>query len=165
MHNPPIVGVLGLQGDFAAHGQVLRRRGVEVRVVRQPKQLTGLNGLVIPGGESTTLIKLMDVFEFWDPLREFVRSGAAVFGTCAGLIILASEVLNPRQRSLSVIDVAVERNGYGRQRESFEGEGVFSAEGTRIPMVFIRAPRIVRTGANVLALGECEGDTVIARQD
>ena len=163
----PAVGVLALQGDFEAHARVLRGLGARCPAVRKAGQLDGLDALVIPGGESTTLIKLMDAFDFWEPLGAFIASGRPVFGTCAGAILLASEVLNPRQRCLGAMDITVERNSYGRQRDSFEGSGTFrtGAGGeNEIEMVFIRAPRITRLGAGVEALGECRGDTVVARQ-
>ena len=163
----PAVGVLALQGDFDAHARTLRGLGARCPAVRQADQLDGLDALVIPGGESTTLIKLMDAFGFWEPLGAFAASGRPVFGTCAGAILLASEVLNPRQRCLGAMDITVERNSYGRQRDSFEGAGPFRPRPggeVEIEMVFIRAPRITRLGAGVEALGECLGDTVVARQ-
>ena len=159
--------MLALQGDFEAHARVLRGLGARSPAVRQAGQLEALDALVIPGGESTTLIKLMDAFDFWGPLDAFIASGRPVFGTCAGAILLASEVLNPRQRSLGAMDISVERNSYGRQRDSFEGAGRFRAGAggeTEIEMVFIRAPRITRLGAGVEPLAECLGDTVVARQ-
>lgn len=160
------VGVLGLQGDFAAHTRVVQDLGGTARIVKKPEQLDGLDGLIIPGGESTTLIKLMDLYGFWDPLGEFVTAGKAVLGTCAGAIILANEVLNPPQKSLGAIDITVERNSYGRQRESFEAVGTFSANGEEkdLPMVFIRAPRIHHLGAGVQSLALCGDDCVMARQ-
>ena len=118
-----VTGVLGLQGDFQAHERSLDEIGVTAAIVKKTEQLDDVDGLIIPGGESTTLIKLMDTFEFWDPIRSFVESGRPVFGTCAGLIVLATEVVNPSQKSLAVLDVTVERNSYGRQRESFEATG------------------------------------------
>lgn len=167
----PVIGALALQGDFDAHARALGRLGVDSRPVRKVEQLAGLAGLVIPGGESTTLIKLMDAYGFWEPLRGFIDAGHPVFGTCAGAILLAAEVLNPPQPSLGAIDVTVERNSYGRQKESFEGTGTFTGDGTgtgagrEIEMVFIRAPRLVRLGDAVQPLAECRGDTVMARQD
>ena len=160
------IGVLGLQGDFAAHGRALERAGAPWRVVKKPGQLIGLAGLIIPGGESTTLIRLMDFWGFWQPLQDYAATGGAVFGTCAGMILLAREVVNPSQRSLGLIDIQVERNSYGRQRDSFEGTGAFFPDGTEQPleMVFIRAPRILARGPEVEALGLCRGDCVLARQ-
>jgi len=160
------IGVLGLQGDFEAHGRALRGLGAEVRVVKKPQQLAEVAGLVVPGGESTTLIKLMDAYGFWEPLRDFATAGKALLGTCAGLILVAAEVTNPPQRSLGLIDVTVERNSYGRQKESFEGLGRFGANGQDrdLPMVFIRAPRIRRLGEGVECLATCGDDCVMARQ-
>ena len=165
------VGALALQGDFDAHLKVVSDLGAHTRAVRKPEQLDEIDALIIPGGESTTLIKLMDAYDFWEPLREFAGRGH-VFGTCAGLILVAEEVINPAQRSLGLIDATVERNSYGRQRESFESVGDFAdeqatgeAESRRIPMVFIRAPRIQRLGSDVRPLATHGQDTVMARSD
>ena len=160
-----MIGLLGLQGDYAAHGRMLEALGVESRVVKKPEQLAEIDGLIFPGGESTTLIKLMDSWDWWAPLEGF-SAAKPVFGTCAGMILLAKSVSNPPQKSLALIDIGVERNGYGRQIDSFEGTGSFGVNGqTReLPMVFIRAPRISRVGAGVEALAECRGDVVMARQ-
>ena len=157
-----MIGVLGLQGDYAAHAAMLEKAGAASRTVKKPEQLEGLRGLVLPGGESTTLIKLMDLYGFWEPLRDFAVGGGALLGTCAGMILLAHKVSNPEQRSLGLLDIDVERNSYGRQIDSFEGRGAFG--GKEIPMIFIRAPRLVRLGDGVEALGTCRGDTVAARQ-
>ncbi|MFH1567884.1 MAG: pyridoxal 5'-phosphate synthase glutaminase subunit PdxT [Gemmatimonadota bacterium] len=161
-----VIGVLGLQGDFEAHARALRGLGAGVRVVKKPEQLEDVQGLIMPGGESTTLIKLMDAYGFWDPLRDFAAAGHTLFGTCAGLILLAAEVSNPPQRSLGLIDVAVERNGYGRQRESFEAVGRFAAGGRErdLAMVFIRAPRLRRLGPGVEPLATLGDECVMARQ-
>lgn len=163
----PTIGTLALQGDFAAHAATLQRLGASTTLVRKPEQLQSLDGLVIPGGESTTLIKLLDAFDFWDPLRDWIAAGNPVFGTCAGAILLADKVLSPTQKSLGQIDIDVERNSYGRQLDSFEGSGTFvpaPGQEREIDMVFIRAPRIVRLGDSVVALATCRQDTVIARQ-
>jgi 5'-phosphate synthase pdxT subunit len=161
-----MIGIRGLQGDYAAHGEVLLRLGVESRVVKKPEQLEGLGGLIMPGGESTTLIKLMDSSGMWQAISDFAASGKAIFGTCAGMILLAKEVKNPDQRSLGLVDISVERNGYGRQIDSAEVEGVFCGdeEERALYMIFIRAPRIVRLGDGVRALAECRGDVVMAQQ-
>ena len=160
------VGILGLQGDYAAHRRLLEQLEAEVRIVKKPEQLDQLDSLVIPGGESTTLIKLMDAYGFWAPLRAFSLSGKHILGTCAGMILLASQVLNPPQNSLGLIDLVVERNSYGRQRQSFEATGFFSPNGRvkKLHMVFIRAPRIRRLGAEVECLATCRDDCVMARQ-
>lgn len=163
----PVIGALALQGDFAAHSAALQRLGAVVRPVRKVAELEGLDGLIIPGGESTTLIKLMDVFDFWDPLKSWIEAGHPTFGTCAGAILLAADVQSPAQKSLGLIDITVERNSYGRQIDSFEGHGTFCPESgatVEMDMVFIRAPRITRVGADVESLADCRGDTVVARQ-
>ena len=161
------LGVLGLQGDYSAHGAMLERLGAAWRVIKKPSQLDGIDGLVMPGGESTTLIKLMDSSGLWEAIASYADSGRSIFGTCAGMILVAKDVSNPAQRSLGLIDIGVERNGYGRQIDSAEAGGVFrSAEGDcSMDMVFIRAPRITRLGDGVEALAECRGDVVMARQD
>lgn len=160
------IGVLALQGDFALHRQALARCGVESAEVRRVEQLDDVDGLIVPGGESTTLLKLMDAWGFVPALRAFHAAGKPLFGTCAGLILLAREVDNPRQPSLGLIDVAVERNAYGRQRESFEAEGRATLEGTAAPltMMFIRAPRIRRLGPGVETLARHGDEPVMARQ-
>ena len=160
------IGVLALQGDFALHRQALARIEVESGEVRKPLDLDAVDGLIIPGGESTTLLKLMDAGEFVPALEKFRADGQPIFGTCAGLIVLAREVLNPNQCSLGFIDVSVERNAYGRQKESFETEGEAILDGHPSPlrMVFIRAPRIRRLGPEVTQLASHGGDCVMARQ-
>jgi 5'-phosphate synthase pdxT subunit len=167
------IGVLALQGDFAMHARALARCGgegggvkVEVVEVRKPEQLEDLDGLIMPGGESTTLLKLIDAWGFVPALEKFHAGGRPIFGTCAGLILLAREVTSPAQFSLGLIDVGVERNAYGRQRESFEAQGSAELGGRRVPveMVFIRAPRIRRVGAGVQTLAEHGGEPVLARQ-
>jgi len=134
--------------------------------VRKPEQLEGLDGLVMPGGESTTLLKLMDAWGFVPALEKFHAGGKPIFGTCAGLILLAREVTSPAQFSLGLIDVGVERNAYGRQRESFEAAGTVQLDGApaAVEMVFIRAPRIRRVGEGVQTLARHSGEAVMARQ-
>lgn len=160
------IGVLALQGDFALHAKALARCGAEAVEVRKPAELADCDGLIIPGGESTTLLKLMDEWGFVPAIEKFHAEGKPIFGTCAGLIVLAREVENPRQFSLGLIDVTVERNAYGRQRESFEASGAASLDGSPVPleMVFIRAPRIRRVGPGVEPLAEHRGEPVLARQ-
>lgn len=166
MAGKALIGVLGLQGDYHAHGRMLEAAGARVQVVKKTDQLRRVQGLVIPGGESTALIKLMDAEDWWVPLRKFAGTGKPMLGTCAGMILLAREVLNPPQKTLGLIDATVERNSYGRQRESFEGVGTFGSGRRERPlaMVFIRAPRIRRLGPRVKALAFCQGDCVLARQ-
>ena len=160
------IGVLALQGDFALHGKALDRVGVESAEVRTPEELDAVDGLIVPGGESTTLLKLMDAGRFVPALEKFHADGRPIFGTCAGLIVLAREVLNPKQFSLGLIDVTVERNAYGRQKESFEAEGETTLEGQprSLNMVFIRAPRIRRLGPRVVSLASHRGECVMARE-
>jgi pyridoxal 5'-phosphate synthase pdxT subunit len=160
------IGVLALQGDFSLHARALARCGAEPVEVRKPEQLAELDGLIIPGGESTTLLKLMDAWGFVPALEAFHRGGKPIFGTCAGLILLARGVESPRQFSLGLIDVDVERNAYGRQRESFEALGTATLRGREaaLEMVFIRAPRIRRTGPGVETLARHAGEPVMARE-
>jgi 5'-phosphate synthase pdxT subunit len=160
------IGVLALQGDFARHAAALARQSVEAVEIRKPEQLEGIDGLIIPGGESTTLLKLMDTWGFVPALEKFHAGGKPIFGTCAGLILTAREVTNPAQFSLGFIDVGVERNAYGRQRESFATPGTATLDGKTIPleMVFIRAPRIRRVGESVQTLASHGGEAVMARQ-
>jgi len=160
------IGVLALQGDFALHTAALTRVGAEAVEVRKPGQLDAVGGLVIPGGESTTLLHLMEEWGFVPAIEKFHAAGRPLYGTCAGCIVLAREVERPRQFSLGLIDITVERNAYGRQRESFEAPGVAVLDGepTAMDLVFIRAPRITRVGSGVEALARHGGDAVLARQ-
>jgi len=155
-------GVLALQGDFAAHAATLARLGLAAREVRRPAQLAGLDGIVIPGGESTTLLNLMGDEPWFEALRAFHASGGAILGTCAGVILLAREV-RPRQPSLGLLDVVVERNAYGRQVDSFETQLELAGVGP-LAGFFIRAPRILGTGPELEVLARHEGDPVVVRQ-
>jgi 5'-phosphate synthase pdxT subunit len=164
------IGVLSLQGDFAAHGRMLERLGAEPVYVREPSQLTGLSGLILPGGESTTMLKLLEEEKLFDPLVDFAAR-RPLFGTCAGTILMAREVSHPQQRSMNLLDVAVERNAYGRQLDSsiraIEPSDEFAQRtgpGT-IEGVFIRAPIIRRVGPSVRVLGRQGGDPVLIQQD
>jgi len=160
------IGVLALQGDFDLHRKALALIGHESVEVRLPRQLERVGGLIMPGGESTTLLKLLDEWEFVPALEKFHAAGTPIFGTCAGLILLAREVESPTQPSLGLIDITAERNAYGRQKESFETEGEADlGQGPRpLNMVFIRAPRIRRLGPAVTPLVIHEGQCVMARQ-
>ncbi len=160
------IGVLALQGDFDLHRKALDRLGIESVEVRLPRQLDQVGGLIMPGGESTTLLKLLDEWEFVPTLEKFHAAGKPIMGTCAGLILLARDVEGPKQPSLGFIDITAVRNAYGRQKESFETEGETDlGEGPRpIKMVFIRAPRISRVGSAVTPLVRHKGETVMARQ-
>lgn len=165
MKSTSTVGVLALQGDFAAHGRMLVRIGSPWVEVRKPSQLADIAGLIIPGGESTTLLKLMRTCNMEPALREFNAAGKPIFGTCAGVILLAKEVTNPNQTCLGLLDVTVERNSYGRQVDSFESQGEYSANGHStmrpLEMVFIRAPRITRVGSAVRVLARHENEPVL----
>lgn len=156
------IGVLALQGDFREHAAMLRSLGADVRDVRLPDQLNGLDGLVIPGGESTTIAKLMRLYALDEEIVEF---RGALFGTCAGMIVLARAATDgtPDQPQLGLIDIVVQRNGYGRQVASFESD-VSLGEGSTVPGVFIRAPRIVSIGEHVEELGHVAGEPVIVRE-
>jgi len=157
------IGVLALQGDFEAHGKALARAGADAVEVRSAADLRGIDGLVIPGGESSTMLKLLEMENMLEPLREFGRE-RPVFGTCAGAILLANEVVNPAQQSLGLMDIAVERNAYGRQLDSriarLKPEGL---EGD-LEAVFIRAPIIRRVGDKVKVLARYQGDPVLVEQ-
>jgi 5'-phosphate synthase pdxT subunit len=137
------IGVLALQGDFEAHGKALRKAGAQPVEVRTAADLQRIDGLIIPGGESTTMLKLLRVESLFEPLREFGKT-KPIFGTCAGAILLASEVTHPQQESLGLMDLTVERNGYGRQVDSRVAE--IEVEGSKTEAVFIRAPIIRRVG-------------------
>jgi 5'-phosphate synthase pdxT subunit len=162
------IGVLAIQGDFAAHIATLREAGAEVCEVRKADELRQVDALVIPGGESTTLLKfiLNPDLGYVEAFQEFHQAGKPIFGTCAGLILVAKDVINPTQFSFGFIDVGVERNSYGRQKESFEavGEGYLEGGAEPLKMVFIRAPRITRLGAQVDLLATWQQEPVLARQ-
>ena len=157
------VGVLALQGDFERHRAALARAGRESREIRRPGELEGLSGLVLPGGESTTMLKLIEAEPWEDALGAFSRSGRPILATCAGAILLARGVANPEQRSLGLIDIDVVRNAYGRQVDSFIGRARL-AGGGEIEAVFIRAPRIRRVGPGVEVLATAGGEPVLVRQ-
>src|SRR6202795_2357725 len=154
------IGVLALQGDFDAHRRRLEELGAEVVLVKKPEQLDELDGLVIPGGESSTFLTLLGVAGF-EKLKQFVRV-KPTFGTCAGAILLANEVENPKQSGLGVLDVRIRRNAYGRQLESSIREGKLN--GSPIEMVFIRAPKIERVGPGVEVIATEGGDPVAVVQ-
>lgn len=158
------IGVLALQGDFAKHQEMLHRLGVEAPEIRLPAELKDLDGLVLPGGESTTFSKLMKETGIWDALRFFANSHP-IFGTCAGLIVLANELVNQRVETLRLLDVVVQRNAYGRQRESFVGPVDLALNGDKSTFsgVFIRAPKIVGVGGKVEVLGRHGDEPVLVR--
>jgi len=154
------IGVLALQGDFDAHRKRLEELGADVVLVKKPEQLDEIDGLVIPGGESSTFLKLLGEAGF-EKLKQFVRV-KPTFGTCAGAILLAQEVENPRQGGLGALDIGIRRNAYGRQVDSSIREGLF--RGTPTEMVFIRAPKIERLGPEVEVLATEGNDPVAVRQ-
>jgi 5'-phosphate synthase pdxT subunit len=163
------VGVLALQGDFDAHAKSITAAGGEAVEVRTAEQMRSVDGLVIPGGESTTMLKLLNMMNLVEPLTQFVNT-KPVFGTCAGAILLASEVLNPSQQSFSAMDLTVERNAYGRQVDSRVANISPCADFQKragkgdVEAVFIRAPIIRRTGPGVKVLAEYDGDPVLVEQ-
>jgi 5'-phosphate synthase pdxT subunit len=157
------VGVLALQGDFEAHTRALKSVGARVVLVRTPESLIGLDGLVMPGGESTTMLRFLERDGFLSALGEFLLT-TPCFATCAGCILLAREVLQPAQRSLGLLDVAVERNAYGRQLDSTILTLETELEGGPLEMVFIRAPRIIRVGPEVRVLARRGTFPTLVRQ-
>jgi 5'-phosphate synthase pdxT subunit len=159
----PVIGVLALQGAYAKHEAALVAAGAEARLVKRPGELEGLDGLVIPGGESTTFLKHLERDGFFEALKGFVRE-TPTFGTCAGAILLATGVKNPEQESLRAMDITVERNAYGRQIDSAILTAPSSLPGGDLEMVFIRAPRIADVGPDVEVLAQREGAPVLVRQ-
>ena len=160
MEGPSTVGVLALQGDFDAHRKRLEELGAKVVLVKKPEQLDLIDGLVIPGGESGTFLRLLGDAGF-NKLRDFVRL-KPTFGTCAGAILLAKEVENPKQLGLGALDIGIRRNAYGRQIDSSIREGIFG--NAPVEMVFIRAPKIERIGPGVEVLATESQDPVVVRQ-
>ena len=158
------VGVLALQGDFAAHAAAFAELGVGAVEVRRTAQLAALDGLVLPGGESTTLLNLMADEPWFESLGAMHDRGAALFGTCAGAILLARQVLEPTQPSLGLIDAVIRRNAFGRQVDSFETRLKLVGSEEPLEAVFIRAPRFARVGARVEVLARLRGEPVLVRQ-
>jgi len=159
------IGVLALQGDYVEHQRMLERLGRSSRQIRKASELEGLRALILPGGESTTMVKFMEEEDLMQPLRDFYRSGGALYGTCAGTILMARAISAPSQASLGLMDIDVERNGYGRQIDSHESPGACRELGEEpLPMVFIRAPIISRTGPEVRVLVEHRDQPVLVRQ-
>ncbi|MEM8925113.1 MAG: pyridoxal 5'-phosphate synthase glutaminase subunit PdxT [Actinomycetota bacterium] len=163
----PCVGVLALQGAFARHVEMLDGIGAETVEVRQPAHLDGLDALVVPGGESTTMAKLLDTFELFEPMAKLLDDGLPVFGTCAGMILMATHVADgrPDQRSFATVDLDVRRNGYGRQIDSFEADlAIEGLHGPPVRAVFIRAPVVERAGPEVQVLATVDDVPVLCRQ-
>lgn len=165
----PTIGLLALQGDFGAHQQILETLGASTRRVRARLDLDDLDGLIIPGGESTVMSRLCERYGLFEPLKSRIEAGLPVFGTCAGLIFLAREIegasANFAQKTLGVLDVSVARNAYGTQRDSFESEVEIPLLEAPVKGVFIRAPQIVRVGAGVEILARHRQVPVVVRQN
>jgi len=166
-HAHPRIGVLAIQGDYAAHAEALAESGAEPSLVRKPEDLRldgqSLDGLILPGGESTTMLRFLEKHGFFEALEEFCAN-RPVFGTCAGAILLAREIRNPAQLSLGVLDAVVERNAYGRQIDSTILTAETALPGGPLEMVFIRAPRIVETGPGVKVLALRDGFPALVQQ-
>lgn len=159
----PRIGVLAIQGDYAAHADALAEVGAIPVEVRKREELENLDGLIIPGGESTTMLKFLELRHMFDELKSFCQSHP-VFGTCAGAILLAREVRNPPQASIGVLDAIIERNAYGRQIDSSILFSETKLPGDKLEMVFIRAPRIIQTGVGVEVLAHRDGKPTLVRQ-
>jgi pyridoxal 5'-phosphate synthase pdxT subunit len=158
------IGVLGLQGAVQEHVRSIEACGAEAVVVKKPDQLAELDGLILPGGESTTMRRLIDKYGFMEPLKKFAAAGKPMFGTCAGLILLAKRIVGYDEPHLGLMDITVERNSFGRQRESFEAELSITGVADDFIGVFIRAPHIVEVGEDVEILAKYEDRIVAARQ-
>lgn len=159
----PRIGVLAIQGDYAAHAEALSETGAEPVEIRKPEELANLDGLVLPGGESTTMLKFLEKHQFFDALKDYCETHP-ILATCAGTILIAREVRHPVQRSLGILDAVVERNAYGRQIDSTILHAESSLPGGPLEMVFIRAPRIAEVGPNVEVLAERDGSAALVRQ-
>lgn len=158
------IGVLGLQGAVREHVRSVEASGAEAVIVKRVEQLEEIDGLIIPGGESTTMRRLIDKYGFMEPLHSFAEQGKPMFGTCAGLILLAKNLVDYKEPHLGLMDVSVERNSFGRQRESFEAELMIPGIAEDFVGVFIRAPHIVEAGENVEILAKHDGRIVAARE-
>jgi 5'-phosphate synthase pdxT subunit len=162
----PVVGVLALQGDFAEHIAMLRSIGVDAIEVRLPAQLALIDALIIPGGESTTITRLLDIYELREPIRRLGQAGLPIWGTCAGAIVLANEATDLDRPNLALMDIEVRRNAFGRQVDSFEEDLRIPALGERpFHAVFIRAPIIERAGAAVEVLATLPDGTIVAARE
>lgn len=158
------IGVLGLQGAVREHVRSIEECGAEAVVIKTKEQLEMIDGLILPGGESTTMRRLIDKYDFMDELKNFAASGKPMFGTCAGLILLAKRIVGYEEPHIGVLDVTVERNSFGRQRESFEKPLTISGVADDFMGVFIRAPHIVEAGENIEVLSKHDGRIVAARE-
>ncbi len=159
------IGILALQGDFKEHRQALMRLGIDSTEVRLPRDLNGTDGLILPGGESTTILKLMQMYDLYEKLKSMGKDGFPMYGTCAGTIVLSRKSNLLKVDPLGLINIGVERNAYGSQKFSFEEDIYFEKLGVNVPGIFIRAPRITDVGDGVEVLGRTKaGDPVIAQQ-
>ncbi len=157
------VGVLALQGDFLEHIQILRKLNAETKEVRLPEDLEKIDAIILPGGESTTMARLLDVFKLRGMLREKILSGMPVWGTCAGMILLAKKLMQDKPETLGLMDIIVNRNAYGRQIDSFDAEIRLKPLGDKpLKATFIRAPKIAKTGPGVDILGKLEDGEIVA---
>lgn len=162
-HKP--IGILAIQGDFAMHGKMLDRMGTPWKLIKHASDLDQVDGLIMPGGESTTMLKLFEMEGVGAAIKDFAARGKPIYGTCAGAILLAKEVLNPPQEKLGLIDIAIERNAFGRQIDSSVKSGDMPELADHlVEMVFIRAPIIRRVGDGVRVLGRCGGLPVLVEQ-
>ncbi len=159
------IGILALQGGYEAHGRVLKHLDVAHHYVRTPADLTDIQGLILPGGESSTALNLLQQNGLFDAIRQRAQQGMPCFGTCAGAILLAKHVLSPSQPSLGLVDVTIIRNAYGRQLASCITEGYCHLTAKPMPMCFIRAPRFSEIPAQVTVLADFQGETVCIQQD
>ena len=164
MSSRSAIGVLAIQGDFDAHARALRRAGANAIEIRRADDLSAVDGLILPGGESTTMLMFIEEEGFAGPIIDFAHSGKPILGTCAGAILLARDVYNPTQASLGLIDIAVERNAYGRQVDSFIVPVEESFDDGTIEAVFIRAPKIKEVGPNVEVFARLNGNPVLVRE-
>ena len=162
-HEQLVIGILALQGAYDAHAKAIASLGAASKLIRLPSDLEGIHGLIMPGGESTTMLKFLEQRGFFEVLKDFVLK-TPTFGTCAGVILLAKDVTNPAQKSLGALDVTVERNSYGRQIDSAILHAESKLSGGELEMVFIRAPRITRTGKDVVTLANRIADPVLVRE-
>lgn len=157
------VGVLAVQGDFTEHSHALERVGIEAVEIRLPEQLSDVDGLIIPGGESTTIVQLIDIYKFRDSLKVKSDDGFPIWGTCAGMIVMASELIDKRPEPLKLMDIVVNRNAFGRQVDSFEADiKVDGMANGPFRAVFIRAPIVVKVGVNVEIISKIDNGNVVA---
>ncbi len=161
-----MIGILALQGDFEKHKEHLTRLKVNTKFVRHTEDLSGINGLILPGGESTTIGKLMDRFKLLEPIRKMIENGLPVFGTCAGAILLADRIEGYEQTKLGTMDIKVTRNAYGRQVDSFETDIIINKISNKpVRCVFIRAPIITNIGNNVKILGDYNRSPILIQEN